>query len=260
LNGKEDRQLAALLETVRRQGSERTVEISLGTLTRQEQLAVVRSIVGPVELSPGDLEWLERCSQGRPYYLRELIELVRDDGILKRVGNVWKLERVSDDPIVPPTLSRNIRDRLLRLLEGDELAREAVHFGACAGTVFDTQVIAEALGVPARKIGDRLQIVERGTGLLARDGQSTRFAFDHDLTREAVLEDLGEFRKEIHTKLAVALAARPDAFADQVAYQYGAAGNHATAAAWYLRVADKRLNESLFDVAQRCADPLCQRE
>jgi tetratricopeptide (TPR) repeat protein len=259
VNGKEDPRVDSLLETLRRELGSSALEVSLGNLTPEEQVHVVGSILGPVALTPQDLRWLESCSQGKPYYLRELVELLRDDGRLVRVGGTWKLQCETDVPVVPPTLWRNIRARIIRVLDGDELAHRAVRYGACAGTIFDARLIAEVLSEPVDRIGSLLRSIERSTGLIQREAQTTRFRFDHDLTREAVLDEMGEFASEIHGKLAAVLASRPDVPAEQIAYQFCQAGEHRAAGDWYLRGSDRAAAASLFDVAQKCAE-LADRE
>jgi tetratricopeptide (TPR) repeat protein len=259
VNGSEDPHVWSLLEALRRELGSHILEVSLGDLTPDEQLRVVGSILGPVDLTRHDLRWLETCSEGKPYYLRELVELLRDDGRLVRVGGTWKLQCETDVPIVPPTLWRNIRARIVRVLDGDELAHEAVRFGACAGTVFDAQLIADALGEPARRIGAILGSIERSTGLIQREGRTTTFRFNHDLTRGAVLEEIGDFAPEMHRKLASVLASKIDPPTEQIAYQYCAAGDHQAAGDWYLRGSDRAAGVSFFDVAQRCAE-LADRE
>jgi tetratricopeptide (TPR) repeat protein len=259
VNGKEDAQLSSLLETLRRELGSRILELSLGILTPDEQLRVIRSILGPVDLSPQDLRWLETCSQGRPYYLREVVELFRDDGRLARIGGTWKLQCETNVPVLAPSLARNIGARIVRVLDGDELAHKAVRYGACAGTLFDAQLIAEALGEPTERIGSLLGSLQRSTGLIQRDGRTTKFRFDHDLTREAIHLEMGEFALEIHGKLAALLASKADAPAEQVAYQYSQAEDHRAAGEWYLRGSDRAAAISLFDVAQKCAE-LADRE
>jgi len=259
LNGKEDPRVTSLLDTFRRELGPRVLEVSLGSLTSDEQVRLVRSIVGPVDLAAEDLRWLETCSQGKPYYLRELVELLRDDGRLAQVGGVWKLQCETDVPIVPPTLWRHIHARLVRVLDGDALAQEAVRYGACAGTSFDAQLVAEALSEPASRVGALLGSIERGTGLIQRQGRTTTFRFDHDLTRDAVIEELGDFAPEIHRKLATLLGAKEDVPAEQIAYQFGAAGDHRLAGEWYLRASDRAAETAFFDVSQKCAE-LADRE
>jgi tetratricopeptide (TPR) repeat protein len=246
LNGKEDEQTTALLSTLRREAGPRTLELSLGGLTRGEQLALLEGLLGEVHLEPEDADWLEASSQGKPYYLRELVELLRANGGLVRTGTVWRLNGRPRERVVPPSLHQYLRDRLARSLNDDATARDAVHFAACAGTAFDAKVIADALDVPLRRLGPLLEGIGHDTGLIRRDGRTSLFSFDHDLTREAILAELGDFAVEIHQKLAVVLGRTANTPPEKLAYHLAAAGDQSGAASRYLEAAEHSLTESLF--------------
>jgi tetratricopeptide (TPR) repeat protein len=251
MDGQDLEQVASLIETIRREAGERVIEVSLGGLTRAEQIALIESLLGPIELLPADLDWLESSTQGKPYYLRELVELLRREGLLEKAGGAWRLRRHGDAKVVPPSLHRHLRERLSRIWEGDGLSRDVVQFAACAGTAFDAAVVAEALGQPTRTIGLLLDSFARKTGLIGRRGRTTEFFFDHDLTREAILSDLGDFAQEIHGKLAVTLASRPRVAPELVAFQFAASSDHLSASDWYAQAAERDLENSLFHSALR---------
>jgi tetratricopeptide (TPR) repeat protein len=251
LDGQDDERIASLIDTIRREAGERAVEVSLGALTRSEQVALIESMLGPVELRPADLDWLENSTQGKPYYLHELVELLRREELLEKVGGVWRLRKHGNSKLVPPSLQRHLRERLSRVWEGDGLTRDVVHFAACAGTTFDASVVADALGQPTRSVGLLLGSFARRTSLISRRGATTEFSFDHDLTREAILEDLGDFAQEIHAKLAATLASRPGVAPELAAFQFAAAGDHPSAADWYAQAAERDLDNSLFHSALR---------
>jgi predicted ATPase len=194
-NGHVDRQTQSLLESLRRDVGDSAVELVVGGLSREEQIELVKSMLGPVCLDDAQLAWLEASSQAKPYYLRELINLLRERGSLVKDGGVWRLVE-QGRIVVPPSLNQYIEARLARATDLNPLIRDIIQYGACAGTSFDARVVAAAMGEPARLVGNLLQIIERETGLIQRLGQTTCFTFDHDLTREAVLTELGDFAYE----------------------------------------------------------------
>lgn len=247
-NGHVDERTRALLDTLQRDMGGRALELSIGGLSRTEQLHLVHSVVGPVDLSDEDLDWLNASSQGKPYYLREVVRLLLDRGELVREGAAWQLRAHPRVTIVPPSLQQYIRHRIQAVTGPLPDAGEIVQFAACLGTTFDARVLAEALNQPIRKLAGVLELVEQHTGLIHRDGRSTIFNFDHDLTREAVLADLGDLATEVHERLGNVLAAR-GAAASMVAFQFEAAGNPMSASTWALAAANQSLQDSHFQTA-----------
>lgn len=248
-NGKDDASVTALLETLRQEAGERSIEFSMGDLSREDEYAVLKGILGRVELAEEDLNWIHGSSRGNPYYLRELVTLLQAEGHLVNASGVWRLGSKPEGRLTPPSLQRHIRDRLARIGSNDPLALEVINFAACAGTVFDARVVADALSESHRRIASVLQILEDATGIVRREGRTTCFRFDHDLTRESVVSELGGFAQEIHGKLGAALAARAETLPAAVAFQFAAAGAGSDAIHWYLKAADGARAASLYDTA-----------
>jgi tetratricopeptide (TPR) repeat protein len=251
LNGKDDEHVTALLETLRRDAGERTVEIALEGLTQAEEVTLLESLLGKVHFEPVDLDWLHASSQGKPYFLRELVELLRSDGRLVQNGGVWQLREQAREQLFPPSLLRQVRERIHSALAADPATLEVVQFAACLGSNFDARVVAEALGQPARRVAALLESAERNTSLLHRQGRTTRFAFEHDITREAIVAELGDFSHEVHAKLAETLSRRDEVDPAVVAYQYAASGDQRMGAEWYLRAGNQAASASLHESTLR---------
>ncbi len=75
----------------------------------------------------------------------------------------------------------------------------------------------------ARSVAATLGAVAATTGLVSRVGSTTSYCFDHDLARDGILADLGEFALELHQKVGVTLSNRRDVDPAVVAYQFAAA-------------------------------------
>jgi tetratricopeptide (TPR) repeat protein len=247
LNGEVDERTQALLDTLH--AGDHTLELSVDGLSRPEQLELIRTqLDGTVELDDEDLAWLETSSQAKPYYLRELVRLLCDRGDFVQDGAVWRLRERPQEAIIPPSLQRYVRQRILAT-EPRPVAGEVIQLAACIGTTFDSRIIADTLGEPLRRITGVLEQIAERTELIRRQARTSVFCFEHDLTREAVL---AEVPKEMHERLAAGLVTR-GAAPSLVAYQFEAAGNQASAATWYMDAASQALDDSHFQAAEQYA-------
>ncbi|HEY6377936.1 MAG TPA: adenylate/guanylate cyclase domain-containing protein, partial [Candidatus Dormibacteraeota bacterium] len=118
-----------------------------------------------------------------------------------------------------------------------------LRFAAIAGERIEMETLAFAAQTPrdAVEVG-LVEALDHQLLVELRDGSSTRYAFRHALTREALADDLvGPQRQRAHRRVAEALAsvhaADPDTVAAEISDHFAKAGDADQAAAYALRAA-----------------------
>jgi tetratricopeptide (TPR) repeat protein len=259
VNGYNSDELDRLLRAMSRELGEASCELYLGGLDRGEQRALIEAELGAVELDEAELDWLERSSEANPFYLRELIGDLRQRGMLAQQGGVWRFVGELGPPRSPPSLKGYRLERIDRASRAWPGARELIHLAACAGTSFDARLLAAALDQRIMVIHEALAKIEEHSGLVHRVEDTTTYCFDHDLTRESVLKELGSFAHDLHIKIARTMIESEQGVASLVAHQFEAALERAEASHWYLEAARDASRQGLFEAARdyaRRADSL----
>lgn len=143
----------------------------------------------------------EKCA-GNPLFLRELVDALRREQMLESgQGHVDLV--ASADPAAPPALTMLIL-RHLSVLPPATL--DLMRIASVLGSVFS---VADLGAVTARPASGLLETLSpaRAAGLLVDSGSG--LAFQHDLIREALYEDLGtSLRRALHRQVADALMDR----------------------------------------------------
>jgi DNA-binding SARP family transcriptional activator len=177
-------------------------------------------------------------THGNPFFVGEVVAVLGADGdpgaaLTPRVRDVvrWRLGRLPDE-------------------SADVLTAAAV-----AGSAFDADVLADAIGVDLEHALDALGAAERAR-LVRPSGIHDRFTFAHALVRQTIVDELPSGRRvRVHARLAEALeraAAKRDVAAGDLAGHFAAAGNlvDATKALRYARAAGNEAAAKLaFDIA-----------
>jgi hypothetical protein len=81
--------------------------------------------------------WLDRLpdsTEGNPLFVRELVQMLVDDGVLARDGDRWRLTIDADAIEVPPTILSLLASRVERLPDDE---RQVVELASVIGTEFD---------------------------------------------------------------------------------------------------------------------------
>jgi len=190
----------------------------LGELERLDQVSLhAVSRLGPKDLhellsdalrSPrlaaelgGKIAWK---SDGNPFFVFEILQGLRADGLLKIDGTSYVATQVIRNLTVPSSVRDLIRGRIAALSEDD---RNLLDFAACVGYEFDPTLVGEALGIARIPLLRQLATLERKHRLVHAAGRQYRF--DHHQVQETLYDDLSELlREEYHGVLGDSLEAR----------------------------------------------------
>lgn len=171
-----------VVRALRRDG--RLEEIELEALSRDDIAVLVRD-------EPGvDPDRILAASAGNPLYALELVRGLREEP----AGS-------------STTLVQLLRDRVARLPDS---AIDALRWAAVLGHSFDVSRLESVMALPQEELVDALERLERHA-LLRIDLTRTegRYAFGHDVIREAVYGELSHPRRRLmHRRVAQMLDAR----------------------------------------------------
>ncbi|MFZ1880444.1 MAG: adenylate/guanylate cyclase domain-containing protein [Gaiellaceae bacterium] len=142
---------------------------------------------GPVDTV--GLERIVEASSGNPLFAQQLVFMLRDEGLLVRDGEIWKLASLPSD-WMPPTIHALLSARIDRLERED---RSVLDPAAVVGHIFPLAAIAElADGLDPERVAARADELTRTQILQTepeRDGIDFR-AFHHIFIRDSVYESL----------------------------------------------------------------------
>ncbi|MDX2167446.1 MAG: AAA family ATPase, partial [Deltaproteobacteria bacterium] len=197
---------------------------------------------------PGFVAQLHRLTEGNPFFVDEIVRLLRAEG----GGTLPPAPHVR----LPSSIRATIQERLRPL---NPALAETLAAAAVIGREFDLALLRAV--VPARA-GDPLALLaeaESAGAVVRRPGSLPRYAFAHALIREALYESLppGD-RLAWHQRIGAALerlhAADLDPVLDQIAHHFAhaaAAGSASQAVVYDVRVARRAATLLAYEDAAR---------
>jgi class 3 adenylate cyclase/tetratricopeptide (TPR) repeat protein len=151
-----------------------------------------------------------RASEGNPLFLREVLRMLVDDGVLRRAGDRWTLTVDASGVEVPPTINALLAARIDQLTTDERVVLERA---AVIGRSFTTDVLASLL---PPQLPDVDEVLRRLCGREMLDsvldaGTAGEYRFHHALIRDAAYGRLlKEVRTELHERLGEQVAAAGD--------------------------------------------------
>ncbi|HOT92131.1 MAG TPA: AAA family ATPase [Anaerolineae bacterium] len=224
-----DHPLARLIHALNRDARLRT--LSLAPLSADDVTRLTARLLDSTAEMPL-ADYLFHESEGNPFFIAELMEMLREQGILRVAGEGWDVVgALPASPALPARLQDVILQRVQRL---DETGQYLLTLAAAHGRPFDAALLAAAGECPPETVETALT--------LWRERQLARPANDAwDLTHDKIRSTLYQtvpapLRRLLHARLAAALAALHPEEVASLAYHYDLARQDAIAAR-YLRLA-----------------------
>ncbi len=179
--------LAILVQTLTRE--ERLLRIELAPLVPGDVSTLAQQLRPPQGGSLAD--WLNRHAEGNPFFITELVRHAAANDWLEAQGALN----------LPPNIHHLIASRLERV---SSEARRVLELAAAIGREFDYGLISRATGLAESVLLDALDEL-RAAGLIQPQTGNV-LAFDHGLTMQVVLQEMGEMRRlALHRRIAEAL-------------------------------------------------------
>jgi DNA-binding SARP family transcriptional activator len=236
--------VAALGALARRPGSVRMALPGLGS----HDVAELADVVSGVGLEPAAVALLVERTNGNPFFLQELLRLLRSEG------------RLTADEIVGLDVPAGVRDVVRRRVDRlPEDSQAVLRVAAVVGREFTVDELAVACRLDAEEVLDALD-PPLVTALVEEAGpRGDRFRFAHALVGETLADDLSVTRRRrLHARIAEAIeevhARDLRAQCSRLAHHHAQAAplGHAAAATRYAVMAARQAHEqAAFDEAAR---------
>ena len=187
---------------------------------------------------------LHQRTGGNPFFLTELVKLLRSERRLPEGANDPMVERDQ----IPASVRDVIRRRVQRLPEDTQTLLRVAAVAATSAASVDVELLAAASGVDIDRTAALIEPAVL-TELLVEAGDGWSWTFAHDLGRDSILASLTKLqRSRLHARIAASLeelhltGLLP---VDELAAQYASAGRSAPAerAATYARLAAEAARE-----------------
>jgi len=219
-------------------------EVRLKRLLRGEVAAMLSSLSGkpPPE---GVVAEIFAETEGNPFFVEELFHHLEDEGRLYDAAGQFRSKLQIGEFDAPRSVRLVVARRLARL---GRLTREILAAASVIGRFFSFEVLQVLYDDDADSILECLEEAEKA-GLLVSvaTGSQARFAFSHELIRQAVLGGLSAIRRQrLHLKVADAIEQMASAMSEptyptsrdelaaQLAHHHARGGNPGKAVEYYL--------------------------
>ena len=190
-------------------GKMNATTILLEPLSGEDSAALVRNLINDEALARAVQGRIGETTEGNPLFVEELVAMLVDEGVLRRVNGGWQSDADLSKISVPPTVSALVSARLDRLEPSE---RDLIGRASVVGKVFQRSAVTE-LSPPERReeLGSRLMTLVRKE-LVRPDHSGTTgdeaFRFRHILVRDAAYGSLPkEQRADLHARFAAWLEA-----------------------------------------------------
>ena len=162
---------------------------------------------GPI--SDSFFKILQRSTNNNPFYLEQVLELVKDSGFLIRENGLWTLTDVNVK--LSDSIHTIVTSRIDRF---STLVKETVKTAAVIGREFEMAILEEVLknneeflkhgGNTKALVAEQVKIAERGQ--IWRPRNETRYVFRNSLIQEAAYNmQLGKRVNQLHKAIAEAM-------------------------------------------------------
>lgn len=244
----------------------RYTEIPLKSLSADMSTELVNQLLGIEQIPEEIRELILARSEGNPLYLEEVINHLKEGGLIVRDDQGWQAKWDIDAIGIPDTLQGVLLARIDRL---EEEVRRTLQMASVIGKSFLFRLL-QAISEAERELDEHLSQLQRVD--LVREKAlipELEYMFKHSLTQEAAYNSLlRERRKEFHLKVGQALEAlfadRREEFFGLLAYHFEAAQAHDQALDYLIKAGDQaRLTFALqeaIDFYQRALNLLREGE
>lgn len=206
-------------------------QLPLNRLSRTHSGMFLEALAGNVAVPPDVLSYIAARADGIPLFMEELFQALCDSGTLQRGDDAYRLVGPLESATVPVTLQDSLMARLDRLVPAKTVAQIA----SVVGREFEYGLLSAVANLPEDQLDQGLEQLVTAGLLFARGvAPETIYVFKHALVQDAAYASmLRQRRREIHSRIAVALARHSAATRPElVARHFEEAGNLSQAAEW----------------------------
>jgi tetratricopeptide (TPR) repeat protein len=239
-------------------------QLTLSPVAPIDSAAMGCSILGAQSLSADLQQFIDRKTEGNPFFVEEVLRSLQERGLIVRRGEEASLLQPMGKVDVPDTIRDVLHGRMGRL---DRASRDLLRVAAVIGREFPRRVLERVVDDAA--LEDRLRAL-RSADLIqnARVWPEVVYAFKHAVTQEvAYAAESEDQRRAEHARIGVATE---QVYADRLSEHVGVLAHHFTQAQrWpkaleYLLAAAQQAEHNyatrealaLYDEARRAAEQM----
>lgn len=176
-------------------------EIPLGPLSVQDVGDLIEARFTPHRFPPGLAGVIHHRTEGHPFFVSSLVQLLVDRGDIAREGEAWTARSTSEADLDTPETVRALVRRKVQALPDDD--RAALQYASVMGREFLSTPLAQILETDEPVLEERLDRLDRVARLIDTQGDeelpdgglATRYRFAHALFQEVIYADLVTARR-----------------------------------------------------------------
>jgi tetratricopeptide (TPR) repeat protein len=215
--------------------------VSLKRMSPEDTSELIRQILEQDDVPPEFCSLVYDKTRGNPFFVEEVIESLKEEGVIYLERNGWKVKEVSEIEF-PETVRNVVKARIGRL---DEDCQSVLTMASFVGNDFTLEALQGVTGLNEDKLGKIVDGLLK-TGLLKhRDVRGEDVcSFADIIVRDVVNEEAGIYeRKKLHglvgTTLEKVYAAKIDEHFGELASHFLESGDKEKALDYFLKAADK---------------------
>jgi len=184
--------LADTLQRMSREGLFRGVELK--GLGPEEVNLMLRFVFERAVFSEDFRASLYRETGGNPFFVIEVLKLLRDEGVIFERRGIWREQREITRADIPDRVYDVVARRVERLTDAQ---RELLQIAAVAGERFTSEALAGIADERRVRVLQALSKLERVHQLIRSEGDA--YLFSHAKIREVLYDEISpELRREYH--------------------------------------------------------------
>ncbi len=212
--------------------------LPLEPLDGADALTLARAIVGHKNLDPALERQVTDRAGGNPFFVEELLRNMQESGALhERDGRLYLVPGAAEH--LPSTLTELLLARLDQL---DRASRSTAQLGSVIGRAFAVPVLSRIAEQSVERLQTPLNELERAEIAFPQNNSEQEYAFKHATIREVAYNALLlRRRRMLHAAAARAIIHLypVEEQVDIIAYHFSQTREHAEAAHWLERSADR---------------------
>ena len=215
--------------------------ISLKRMSSNEISEMVRNILEQEDIPPEFCSMVYEKTRGNPFFAEEVIKSLKEEEVIYREENEWKIKEVSGIEF-PETVKSVVKARISRL---DDECQNVLTMASFVGNDFTFDALAGITSIEESRLQEIMDKLLK-TGLIKHrvvSGEDV-CSFADIIVRDVEYEEVGAFkRRKLHgivgNTLEKVYAEKTDEHLGELAYHFLEGGDKGKALGYFLKAAEK---------------------